>query len=213
MLETIHDYRQKCELNPPDIYDEVWVKNIKEVYNQIMPLAIPSNLVPDRSGVGVQSDRKNLLASTNILTKLKKLEKKIDNLEQFYSLLSEFVHPNGFPFLNNTSTVYRPILNYNKSKIANLPDYDVVLHFGIGNAEENLEPYERTFRGNINIIRSSIVLVEKWHHNLAEITAAEIKNIKKQLKNKKIKSLVPRKSLNMLCICGCYKKFRMCCGK
>ena len=207
------EYETKCVKNPPNLEDMVWIRNIKFFYDQAMPIVLPSSLDPRKlAGGQAVRDRDGILSNSNILTKLKKLERNVEGLEEFYDLLSEFIHPNSFPFLNNTQFEIKNLQESDRYELEFFLELDGIVKFGPGAvAISNLEPYSLIYKKHENIIRKAILLMVRKNEELNNHTTNNL-NILRKMIRKDAGGAMPQSFLDKACICGSHKKLRKCCG-
>ena len=207
------EYEKNCAKHPPNLDDMVWVKNIKFFYDQAMPIVIPSSLDPAKLADGhAVRDKDGIMSNSNILTKLKKLESHITGLEEFYDLLSEFIHPNSFPFLNNTQWQIKNLKGSGTNELENFQELDGVVKFGPGiGTNTNLAAYSVIYQKHENIIRKAISLVISKAVELNSQKSESIDILRKMI-SKDAGGAMPQSLLENGCICGSHKKLRKCCG-
>ena len=207
------EYETNCERHPPNLGDLVWIKNIKFFYDQAMPIVLPSSLDPKKLAGGLAvRDKDGVLSNSNVLTKLKKLERNLVGLEEFYDLLSEFIHPNSFPFLNNTQFHIKNLLGSDEYELEKFHELEGIVTFGPGTgATTNLEPYSLIYKKHENLIRKAISLVISKNEELNDQTSKSLDILRKMIR-KDAGGAMPQSLLDKACICGSHKKLRKCCG-
>lgn len=207
------EYETKCAKNPPNLEDMVWINNIKFFYDQAMPIVLPSSLDPWKLAVGqAVRDKDGIMSNSNILTKLKKLERSVEGLEEFYDLLSEFIHPNSFPFLNNTQFKIKNLQGSDADSLENFLELEGIVIFGPGTvAHTNFEPYSLIFEKYENVIRKMVSFMTAKSEELDDYTLSSL-NILRKMIRKDAGGAMPQSFLDKACICGSHKKLRKCCG-
>lgn len=207
------EYEKSCAKHPPNLDDMVWVKNIKFFYDQAMPIVLPSSLDPAKLADGhAVRDKDGVMSNSNILTKLKKLERHITGLEGFYDLLSEFIHPNSFPFLNNTQWQIKNLKGSGSNELENFQELDGVVKFGPGiGTTTSLAAYSLIYQKHENIIRKAVSLAISKAIELNSQKSETIDILRKMI-SKDAGGAMPQSLLENGCICGSNKKLRKCCG-
>ena len=207
------EYETNCVTHPPNLEDMVWIKNIKSFYDKAMPIVLPSSLDPWKLADGqAVRDKDGIMSNSNILTKLKKLARNVEGLEEFYDLLSEFIHPNSFPFLNNTQLVIKNLQGSDEYELKNFHELEGTVIFGLGvGAGTNLEPYSLIYKKHENIIRKAVSLMIAKSEELNDHISNNLSILRKMIR-KDAGGAMPQSLLDKACICGSHKKLRKCCG-
>ena len=147
----------------------------------------------------VSLNKDHILKPQNIISKLQKLEKKVDGIRPTYEYLSEFIHPNSFPAQN-----YSEIIAADGEAYFHYRDQtSASLHL----INKQLDRVPLTISQCVNVIK-------QFEKAVLEIKRALDQDIKRVVRpTLKQHHLIPQSKLHDICICGSSKTLQKCCAK